>query len=509
MKVTLVGAGPGDPGLLTLRGRDAMAQADVIVYDALANTSLLGHARPGAELIYVGKIADQHALPQEEINALLVEKARMGRNVVRLKGGDPYIFGRGGEEGEYITACGIDFEEVPGISSAVAAPAYAGIPLTHRDFVSAVTIITGHEKPGKENSAHNWHSYAASGSTLVFLMGVKNLPHICSSLLVAGMAADMPAAIIYRGTTPEQRTLVSTVERLPADAAAAGFTNPSVIVVGRTVALRERLDWFSGKPLLGRTIVVTRAREQASSIARELTDLGARVIQCPSIAIRPVSDYSVCDAAIAHLRDYSWVVFTSVNGVKYFWRRLQKAGLDSRALSGIKIAAIGPATAAAVAEHGVNADLLPPTYVAESVAQAMKEQMGEDLTGQRVLLPRAVKARSALPDELTGAGAVVDVAPIYETVPDTSESVNVRRVLQDGALSCVTFGSSSTVENFLGMVSAEELKAHPEVLLAAIGPVTAATLTKYGLVPQIQPAEFTIPGMIKAIVEYYNPGSRQ
>lgn len=507
MKITLVGAGPGDPGLLTLRGRDALSLADVIIYDALANAALLDYARPGAELIYVGKVADKHALPQDQINALLVQKAKEGKIVVRLKGGDPYVFGRGGEEAEYAAEHGVPFEEVPGISSAVAAPAYAGIPLTHRDFVSAVTIITGHEKPGKECPARNWQAYAASGATLVFLMGMRNLAHICSSLMDAGMAHDMPAAIIYKGTTPKQRVLVSTVKDLPAAAAAANFTNPSVIVAGEVASLADKLGWFSAKPLLGRTIVVTRAREQASGIAAQLADLGADVIQCPSIAIKPVNDYSVCDDAIGRLCDYRWVIFTSVNGVKYFWQRLERAGLDSRALGHVKVAAIGPATASAVAGHGIKADLVPPTYVAESVAQAMKELDGEELTGRRILLPRADKARNVLPEELARAGAKVDVAPMYETVPDTRELGAVREALAKGELSCITFGSSSTVDNFLNMLPAEELKAHPEVLLAAIGPVTAATLAKYGLKAAIQPEEFTIPGMIEAIVEYYR--SRQ
>lgn len=293
MKVYLLGAGPGDPGLLTLKARDALAAADVVVYDALANDSLLGHARPDAELIYVGKVAGNHALPQHEINALLVRKAKEGNIVARLKGGDPYIFGRGGEEAEELLAAGVPFEEVPGISSTIAAPAYAGIPLTHRDFASSVTIITGHENPDKPGSVHNWQALARSASTLVFVMGMKNLPDIARNLLDAGLDPRTPAALIYRGTTPRQRSLVATLRELPQAAVDAHFTNPSVIVVGKVASLHDKLNWFEQKPLLGKSIVVTRAREQASGLARSLSGLGAEVIQCPTIEIRALPDLSL------------------------------------------------------------------------------------------------------------------------------------------------------------------------------------------------------------------------
>ena len=304
MKVYLIGAGPGDAGLLTLKGRDALACADVVVYDALANDSLLGHARPDAERIYVGKVAGNHALPQHEINALLVRKAKEGKVVARLKGGDPYIFGRGGEEAEELLAAGVPFEEVPGISSTIAAPAYAGIPLTHRNFASSVTIITGHENPDKPGSVHNWKALAASASTLVFVMGMKNLPDIARHLLDAGMDPDTPAALVYRGTTPYQRSLVATISTLPQAAVDNKFSNPSVIVVGKVCSLHDQLGWFEQRPLYGRSIVVTRAREQASGLAQSLTELGANVIQCPTIEISPLADYSELDAAVARLAEY-------------------------------------------------------------------------------------------------------------------------------------------------------------------------------------------------------------
>lgn len=498
MKVTLVGAGPGDPGLLTIRGRECLANADAIIYDALADSGLLAFARKDAELIYVGKIADQHSLPQDEINQLLVRKAREGKNVVRLKGGDPYIFGRGGEEGEFVAAAGIPFEEVPGISSAIAAPAYAGIPLTHRDYVSSVMLITGHERPDKERSALNWRAFVESGATLVFVMGMRNLAGICASLLEAGMDPAMPAAVIYRGATPLQRVVVASLGDLPG--AASELANPAVIVVGKVVNLRESLDWFSQKPLLGRTIAVTRAREQASGLIARLADLGARVLECPAITIEPLPDYSDCDSVIANLANYGWLVFTSVNGVKYFWQRLRQAGKDSRSLGKCRVAAIGPATAEALSQVGIQADLEPDSYVAEALAAELIRREGDKLKGMRILLPRALKARSVLPDELAGAGAVVDVLPVYQAMPAKGAIAEVRELMNQGKLDCVAFASSSTVGNFLDFVPASALAAHPETLLAAIGPITAATLEKYGLEARIQPEKFTIPALVEAMI---------
>lgn len=498
MKVTLVGAGPGDPGLLTIRGRECLANADVIIYDALADAGLLAFARKDAELIYVGKIADQHSLPQDEINQLLVRKAREGKNVVRLKGGDPYIFGRGGEEGEFITAAGIPFEEVPGITSAIAAPAYAGIPLTHRDFVSSVILITGHEKPDKERSALHWRAFVESGSTLVFVMGMRNLAGICGRLIEAGLDPAMPAAVIYRGATPMQRTVVASLAELPA--AAGGLSNPAVIVVGKVVNLRGSLDWFSQKPLLGRNIVVTRAREQASGLIASLADLGASVLECPAITIAPLPDYSGCDSAIANLANYGWLIFTSVNGVKYFWQRLRKGGKDSRSLGQCRVAAIGPATAEALSKVGIQADLEPDSYVAEALAAELIRREGGKLKGMRILLPRALKARSVLPDELARAGAIVDVLPVYQAMPAKGAIAEVRELLDQGKLDCVAFASSSTVENFLDLMPAQALADHPETTLAAIGPITAATLEKHGLQAQIQPEKFTIPALVDAII---------
>lgn len=509
MSVALIGAGPGDPGLLTMRGHDLLAVAEVVIYDALANPALLQFAPANAELVYVGKVASKHALPQAEINSLIASKALEGKRVARLKGGDPYIFGRGGEEAEYLAERGIDFEVVPGISSAIAAPAYAGIPLTHRDLVSSVSIITGHENPEKNESALNWKAMAESGSTLVFVMGVKNLANISRRLIEAGLEPDMPAAIIYRGTTPMQRSLFATIAELPTKAEKACFSNPSVIVVGKVASLHESLDWFSKKTLLGVRIVVTRAREQISGMAETFRQLGAEVLECPTIVIRPLDDYGTVDEAIAHLEDYDWLIFTSVNGVKYFWQRLHAAGKDSRAPGKAKIAAIGPATSDALVERGIMPDLVPDSYVAESVVAALVKREGQNLSGLRILLPRAAIARMALPEELARHGAIVDVAPLYQTQPDISSAEKLRELAREGNIDCVCFGSSSTVRNFLDFVPPELIMQHPEIILAAIGPVTAATLAGYGLKAVIQPEEYTIPALVKAVESYFASHARE
>ena len=501
MKVYLIGAGPGDPGLFTLKGRDCLAAADVVIYDALANDALLAYARKDAELIYVGKVAGNHALPQDGINQLLVDKAREGKVVARLKGGDPYIFGRGGEEAEALLEAGIPFEEVPGISSTIAAPAYAGIPLTHRNFASSVTIITGHENLDKPGSVHNWQALAQSASTLVFVMGMKNLPDIARNLLAAGMDPATPAALVYRGTTPRQRSLVSTLAALPQAAVDQGFSNPSVIVVGKVCSLHDQLGWFEQRPLFGRSVVVTRAREQASGLAQELVQLGADVIQCPTIEISPLPDYAELDAAIDRLSEYAWLIFTSVNGVRWFWKRLEAAGKDSRALGLCRVAAIGPATAEALEARGIRPDFIPERYVAEGVVEGLLARGKVD--GVRMLLPRAAKAREVLPDELRKAGARVDVISAYETIPAAARKDEVLERMQAGTLDCVTFGSSSTVENFLSLIPAETLRAHPEVRLAAIGPVTAKTLEAHGLPCHIMPEEYTIPALVRALVSHY------
>ena len=501
MKVYLIGAGPGDPGLLTVKGRDILNRADVIVYDYLANDALLAHAREGAELIYVGKKGGDHTLPQEEINALIVARAKKGQVVARLKGGDPYMFGRGGEEAEELMAAGLEFEVVPGVTSGIAGPAYAGIPLTHRAHSSSVCFVTGHEDPTKPDTAHNWEALAKSASTLVFYMGMKNLPDISRKLIDAGLPGTTPAALVRWGTTGRHRSLVSTIGELPEEARRHGFSAPSLIVVGSVVSLHDKLGWFEKRPLLGKGVVVTRAREQASDSAALLAEMGADVIQFPTIEIAPLADYGEARKVIGRLSRYALTIFTSVNGVRYFWEQLNALGKDSRDLFGTRVAAIGPATAEALKARGITPDFVPEKYVAESVAQGILDIYGVNMAGIKVLLPRAREARDVLPEKLVAAGALVDVLPVYETRPSQARKDEVLAKLEAGEIHCVTFGSSSTVTNFLSLIPVETLQQHPQLKFACIGPVTAATLEKAGLTCHIQPGEYTIPGLARALAE--------
>jgi uroporphyrinogen III methyltransferase/synthase len=505
-KVYLLGAGPGDPGLLTIKAKNILEKADVVVYDYLANKEFLKFCRKDAEIIYVGKKGGDHTLPQDKINDLLVDRAKKGLVVARLKGGDPYVFGRGGEEAEELIEAGLDFEVVPGVTSAVAAPAYAGIPLTHRRYASSVSFITGHEDPDKPESAHNWQALASGTSTLVFFMGVKNLEYISTNLIQAGMRPDMPASLIHWGTTCRQRTLVSTIAEIADQARAKGFRPPSLLVVGEVVKLKDKLDWFEKLPLLGKGVVVTRAREQASVLVSKLEALGACCYEFPTIKIKPLDDYSHLREAITNLDFYQWIVFTSVNGVKFFWQQLRSMGYDARALGLTQVAAIGPATASALRERGIFADFIPDKYVAESVVEGLLK-MG--IKGKKVLIPRAKKAREVLPESLRRAGAEVDILPVYETVLSQESDANADVLLEqinEGKIQYITFTSSSTVENFFSLLDAEKLKPYVSaaeggsgIKLACIGPITARTLQKYGFDAHIQPEEFTIEGLVKAI----------
>ena len=494
-KVYLIGAGPGDPGLFTLRGRDVLAKAEVVVYDYLASEELLKYC-PQAELIYVGKKGGDHTLPQDKINQLLIAKAQEGKVVARLKGGDPYVFGRGAEEAENLVEAGIDFEVVPGVTSAVAAPAYAGIPLTHRRYASSVSFITGHEDPTKPESAIDWEALVKSKSTLVFFMGVKNLPQISSNLVQAGMDPDMPVALVHWGTTCRQRTLVSTLTKVAEEAKAKNFTPPSLIVVGDVVRLKSVLDWFEKRPLLGKKIVVTRAREQASELSRLLRELGACVLECPTIKIKPLDDYEHVHQTLANLEFFDWLVFTSVNGVKFFWQILAKAHLDTRALGGLQVAAIGPATARALEERGVRPDFVPPKYVAEDVVQGLKSF---GLKNKRILIPRAKEAREVLPVELKKAGAEVVVLPIYETVVAEENKEKLLAGLISGQIDVITFTSSSTVKNFFQLVGKDTPLDGTK--LVSIGPITSQTLQDYGYLPSKEAQEYTIAGLVEAILE--------
>lgn len=499
--VYLVGAGPGDPGLITVKGKECIQTADVIIYDYLASPALLKYARKSAELIYVGKKGGDHTLSQDQINDLIVEKAKTGATVTRLKGGDPFIFGRGGEEAEVLFKAGLSFEIVPGVTSAIAAPAYAGIPLTHRKLSSTVAFVTGHEDPKKEETRVNWPALATGIGTLVFFMGVKNLPLITHQLMTHGKPPDTPVALIRWGTTPSQITVSGTLDTIVAKVRAARLKAPALIVVGDVVNLRPILKWFEKRPLLGKRIVVTRARQQASDLVKRLSDLGAECLEFPTIAIIPPRDPEPLNQAVANLSIYDWIVFTSVNGVTHFFEQLFAAGRDVRALSHKQTAAIGPATAEQLRAFGLTSDIVPETYRAESVVAAFKEL---DLKGKKILLPRAREARPVLPVELTKMGAEVDEIAAYETLTVTENADDLIRALADKGVDLITFTSSSTVKNFKALLPSDNFqKLMQGVIIASIGPITTDTAKKLDFDVHISAEPYTIPALVDAIVQYY------
>ncbi|MEJ2219778.1 MAG: uroporphyrinogen-III C-methyltransferase [Desulfobacterales bacterium] len=500
-KVYLVGAGPGDPGLITVQGKACIQQADVVIYDYLASPALLKYARKSAELIYVGKKGGDHTLSQDEINALIVEKARSGGIICRLKGGDPYIFGRGGEEAEVLFNAGISFEIVPGVTSAIAAAAYAGIPLTHRKLASTLAFITGHEDPAKEESSINWSSLAAGIGTLDFFMGVKNLPKIAEKLIAHGKPLDTPVALIRWGTTPRQQTVSGTLETIVEKARAADLKAPAIIVVGDVVNLRRSLKWFENRPLLGKRIVVTRARQQASDLVRLLSDLGAECLEYPTIKIMPPEDPQPLKQTVENLGAYDWIVFTSVNGVIFFFEQLFASGKDVRALGRMQTAAIGPATAARLREFGLTSDIVPETYRAESVVDAFGKVK---MKGKKILLPRAAEARPILPKELKKMGAAVDEIPAYQTLKAVQNTDDLVQRLKDNRIDVITFTSSSTVKNFKALLPAENfLELIRDITIASIGPITTDTAKELGFDVHINAESYTIPGLVEAILQYY------
>ena len=501
-KVYLVGAGPGDPELITLKGLECIKNADVIIYDYLASPSLLKHAREHAEIIYVGKKGGDHTLSQDRINALIAEKAQKGFTVTRLKGGDPFIFGRGGEEAEVLIDARIPFEIIPGVTSAIAAPAYAGIPLTHRKFTSTIAFVTGHEDPSKAESNIDWAALAKGIGTLVFLMGVKNLPHITDRLMHHGMSPDTPVALVRWGTTPKQTTVSGTLDTIVERTKAAGLKPPAIIVVGHVVKLREKMRWFETRPLMGQCIVVTRAREQASDLVKRLSDLGAECLECPTIKVSPPQDVKPLDRAMENLSSYDWLIFTSVNGVNFFFERLFQKNKDVRALKDIHTAVIGPATEKRLFDFGLKSDIVPESYRAESVVKAFA---GKDVTGRKILLPRAKEARPVLPLELKKMGAVVDEVTAYCThaVKDNTDVLSAR--LKERSIDMITFTSSSTVKNFRALFPNEDLKDLMRgVTIASIGPVTADTARDLGFDVHIIAESYTIPGLCQAILTHFS-----
>jgi uroporphyrinogen III methyltransferase/synthase len=501
-KVYLVGAGPGDPGLITVKGKECIQTADVIIYDYLASPALLKYARKSAELIYVGKKGGDHTLSQDQINALIVEKAKTGGTVTRLKGGDPFIFGRGGEEAEVLFKAGVSFEIVPGVTSAIAAPAYAGIPLTHRKLTSTLAFVTGHEDPKKEETSINWAALATGIGTLVFLMGVKNLPKITRQLMDHGKSPGTPVALVRWGTTPSQVTVSGTLETIVAKVRSAGLKAPALIVVGDVVNLRPTLKWFEKRPLLGKRIIVTRARQQASDLVGQLSDLGAECLEYPTIRIIAPKDPEPLQQALKNLPTYDWIVFTSVNGVIHFFEHLFAAGKDVRALSKMQTAAIGPATAEQLRKFGLYSDIVPEAYRAESVVEAFKEM---NLKGKKVLLPRAREARPILPVELTKMGAQVDEIPAYETLKATENAGDLTKQLEEKRVDLITFTSSSTVKNFKALLPPDSFKKLMRgVVIASIGPITTDTAKQLDFDVHISAEPFTIPGLVEAILQYYH-----
>ncbi|WP_206811643.1 uroporphyrinogen-III C-methyltransferase [Paradesulfitobacterium ferrireducens] len=495
--VYLVGAGPGDPKLLTIKGAECIAKADVLVYDRLASRRLLKHAKDGCELIYVGKSPERHTLRQEEINEVLVKKGKEGKVVTRLKGGDPFVFGRGGEEAEALKEAGIPYEVVPGVTSAVAVPAYAGIPVTHRDLTSSFAVVTGHEDPSKNETAIAWEHLASAHGTLVFLMGMENLSLIAEKLIQNGRNPETPVGIIQWGTRPEQRTLVGELHNISALVKEQGFSSPAIIIVGEVVSLRESLQWFESKPLFGQRIIVTRARHQASALSQAIEDLGGEPWEFPAIEIVPPSAPELLTKAISNLKRFEWLVFTSVNGVTAFFNELMKRGKDIRDLAGVEIVAIGPATKEALEQRSLRIAFMPDEYRAEKIIEGLASRV---LAGQSVLLARAEEARDVLPEALKALGADVWDVPVYKTVLGESNREDLLELLGDGKVSAVTFTSSSTVRNFIKLIEGN-ISLLDGVKVFSIGPITSQTARELGIEVHREAKQYTIEGLTEALVE--------
>lgn len=507
-KVYLIGAGPGDPRLITVKGKDLLEKAEVVIYDYLASEKLLKHVPPGAELIYAGKKGGvKHTHTQAEINRMLVDNALAGKTVVRLKGGDPFIFGRGGEEIEVLVDAGIPFEVVPGVTSATAAATYAGVPITHRRYTSTVAFVTGHEDPTKPGSNIAWDKLATGVGTLVFFMGIKNLERITARLLEHGRDPNTPVLVVRWASTPEQSSVTGTLADIAGVVKEAGIMPPALVVVGDVVKLREKINWFEKKPLFGRRVLITRTREQASDLVARLEDLGAECLEWPTISLAPPENWEDLDQELDRLATHQWLLFTSLNAIRFFFARLFEKGMDARDLKGPRIAVVGATTAKELLAYGVKADLLPEEFTGEGLAASL---IAQGVRGQSVLIPRALKAREVLPEQLRAAGARVQVAPVYRNVRPEAKTEELRRELSERQVDVITFTSSSTVTNFLYMLNAvdpEELqRLLSGVRIATIGPITARTAEKAGLRVDIQPANYTIPDLVASIRAYFEAG---
>ena len=498
-KVYLIGAGPGDPGLISLKAVNCLAKADVVIYDHLVSSLILDYAPAAAEKIYAGKMGGKHFAEQDEINGLLIRKARLGKTVARLKGGDPFVLGRGGEEAEALQKNGILFEVVPGVTSAVAVPAYAGIAVTHRALASSLAIITGHEDPAKKSSSIKWAKLATATDTLVILMGMQKLPQITARLIKHGRKASTPVAVIRDGTLPSQVCITGTLRDIAGKVSQAGLEAPAVIVVGEVVKLRESLRWFDSLPLFGKRILVTRAGSQAGSFEKLLTEHGALPVRFSSIEIKPLTTNTKLDNALANLNKYHWIAFTSVNGVEIFFSRLHDLGLDSRCLSGLKISAIGPMTGRLLQKMGITPDYLPAEFTGRGFVAGLKKRL---VGRQRFLLPRADIADDEITQGLKKLGAEVDEIAVYSTTRPRSSQTRLRELLFKDNIDVITFTSSSTVTNLLSGLSKVEI-ARIQPKIACIGPKTARTAVKAGLKIAIIAKEQTMPGLLAAMEDYF------
>lgn len=494
----LVGAGPGDPGLLTIKGKECIEAADVLVYDYLCNPELLRHGKPGAERIYVGKKAKAHTLTQDQINELIVKLTREGKVVTRLKGGDPVLFGRGAEEAAELAGAGVKFEIVPGITSAIAAPAYAGIPVTHRDHASQLTIFTGHEDPTKAETSLDYAKLAAADGTKVFLMGVERMEEITGQFIKHGAAPATPMALVRWGTHGRQQTLVATLGTMAARVKETGFKAPAVAVVGDVVTERKKLNWFEDRPLYGKKIVVTRTRRQAGVLSRKLSELGADVIELPTIRIEEPHNRMAFGELVQDCHRYDWIVFTSPNGVDAFFAMFDKLYNDARSIGGARIACIGPGTAEKVRARHLAVDLMPEkNFVAEGLVKAFKDH--QNMEHVTVLWVKAEETREVIANELAGMGAIVDEAIAYRTVQEKEDNLEALARLKEEGADMITFTSASTVDCFmnLGVALPEGVK------IASIGPVTSGAVARHGLKVDMEAKTHSIPGLVEAVLEFW------
>jgi uroporphyrinogen III methyltransferase/synthase len=501
-KVYLIGAGPGDIGLLTVKGMKCLQKAEAVIYDFHLNAQILNYINHDAEFIYAGKRGGHHAMTQDEINQALVDKAKEGKIVCRLKGGDPFVFGRGGEEAEVLVKEGIEFEVIPGVSSSIAAPAYAGIPLTHRKYSSSFAVITGNEDITKPESSFDWSKFANGFDTLVFLMGVKNIGAITSKLIEHGKSPDTPTAVVRWGTRPDQKTVVSSLKEIAGLVKEENIRPPAVMIIGNVVNLRDTLKWYEKKPLFGHRILITR---EYTKDYEPLEDLGAEIFEFPTIEIAPPENYRELDAAIEKIEKYNWIIFTSANGFKYFIQRLLDSGKDIRDLKGIKICAIGTKTAEKIKNYGIKVDLVPEEFNAEGLIKALSEIQqanGKRLEGIKILLPRAEVAREIFPQKVRELGGEIDTPAAYRAIKPEKHGKRLKRFLKEGRISVATFTSAATFNNFVDIMGEDAINVLKDVTIAVIGPVTAKAIEKAGLKVSIMPKEATIKAMVDEIIQW-------